>query len=161
MSGAVLRDWPVGPAGRRRTAPATLADREQALAGAPLFSSLPKKQLRSISKVTGVWAYPENTVIVQEGKPGGSFYVILEGRASVRNMKGKVGSLSTGDFFGEISLLDPGPRMASVVAETPVKCIELAGRDFLDVIEGESRIANNILRVLAGRLRRAEHPLID
>jgi CRP-like cAMP-binding protein len=160
MSEAVLRGWPVARVGRRKRAPAALTERERALARAPMFSSLPKRQLRAIAKVTGVWTYPEATVIVEEGKPGASFYVILEGRATVLKRKRRVGRLSPGEFFGEVSLLDPGPRTASVVADTSVTCIELAAKDFLDVLASEATIAGNILRTLAKRLRRAEQPLL-
>jgi CRP/FNR family cyclic AMP-dependent transcriptional regulator len=137
-----------------------MAERERALSRAPLFSTLPKRHQRAIAKVTGVWTYPKDSVIVREGKPGASFFVILEGRAIVRRGTRTVGRLSSGEFFGEISLLDPGPRTASVIAETDVTCLELAAKDFLDVIDAENAIAGSILRVLARRLREAERPLV-
>src|SRR5919201_3936095 len=76
-----LREWPVGPVRRRSSGRAALAERERALARAPLFSSLPARKQRPIARVTGVWTYPQGSVIVQEGKPGASFFVITEGRA--------------------------------------------------------------------------------
>ena len=160
MAEVRLREWPVGPVRRRSSGRAALAERERALARAPLFSSLPKRQQRAIARVTGVWTYPQGSVIVQEGKPGASFFVILEGRASVMKGKRSIGRLSWGEFFGEISLLDPGPRTASVIADTDVTCLELAAKDFLDVIAAENAIAGSMLRVLARRLREAERPLV-
>jgi CRP/FNR family transcriptional regulator, cyclic AMP receptor protein len=152
--------WPVAPPPRRSNARAALQQREAALIRAPLFAPLPKRHLRAIAKVTSVWTYPEKTVIVEEGKRGTSFFVILEGRARVTKRGRAAGRLSAGEFFGEVSLLDPGPRTASVIAETPVKCLELSGQAFLDVVARDGRIANALLRVLARRLRETEQPKI-
>jgi CRP/FNR family transcriptional regulator, cyclic AMP receptor protein len=68
--------------------------------------------------------------------------------------------LSAGDFFGEISVLDGEPRTATVVAETPLRCLTLSRRDFVDVLEGEARLAVTILREVARRLRRSERSLV-
>lgn len=152
--------WPFAPVPPRASARALVAERQVALARAPLFSLLPKRHLRSIAKVTGVWTYTSGSAIVKEGFSGSSFHVILEGRATVRRGPRTIARLSEGDFFGEISLLDPGPRTASVIAETNVKCLELVAKDFLALLSRENVIAGAILRVLARRLREAEPPLV-
>jgi CRP-like cAMP-binding protein len=136
------------------------ARRESALAQAPLFASLPKRHLRSIAQVTGVSACEEGTAVVREGDRDSTFYVLLDGRAKVVRRGRTMARLSAGDFFGEISLLDPGPRTASVIAESALRYLTLAGKDFMDILAGESILATRVLRELAVRLRRCESPLV-
>ncbi len=64
-----------------------------------------------------------------------------------------IARLAPGDFFGEISLLDPGPRTASVIAESPTICLDLAGADFRDILAREPSLAMKVMRELARRLR--------
>ena len=64
--------------------------------------------------------------------------------------------LGPGELFGEISLLDPGPRTASVIAEGPTRCLDLAGKDFREILQGEPRLAIRIAAALARRLRLAQ-----
>jgi CRP-like cAMP-binding protein len=64
--------------------------------------------------------------------------------------------MAPGDFFGEVSLLDPGPRTATVVADTPTVCLNLAGGDFRDILAGEPTLSLKVVRVLARRLRDAQ-----
>jgi CRP-like cAMP-binding protein len=130
--------------------------RQAALERAPLLANLPKRHLRSIARVTGVRNYGEGTVIVKEGGSGSSFFVILDGRAKVVRGGRTVGRLAPGDFFGEVSLLDPGPRTASVVAEAPTQCLDLAGGDFRRILAGQPQLALAILRGMAQRLRARE-----
>jgi CRP/FNR family transcriptional regulator, cyclic AMP receptor protein len=153
--------WPVAPVRRRSSTRAALAERESALVRAPLFASLPKRHLRAIAKVTSAWTYPKGSGIVEEGKRGTSFFVILEGRARVVKRGRTIGRLNPGEFFGEVSVLDPGPRTASVISDADVKCLELSGQDLLDLLAKESRMAEALLRVMARRLRENERQLVD
>jgi len=137
-----------------------MAERKAALARAPLFSSLPKRHLHAIAKFAGPWSYAEGATLAKEGDSGSTFFVILEGRARVVRGNRTVRRLAEGDFFGEVSLLDPGPRTATVIAESPIVCLELTGEDFLAVLSREPLIATTILRVMARRLREAERPLV-
>jgi CRP-like cAMP-binding protein len=136
-----------------------LRQRQEALAAAPLFAHLTKRHLRTIAKVTGVASYARGATLVREGTPGSRFFVILAGRARVtRGNRTKV-RLEAGDFFGEISLLDPGPRTASVVAESSLMCLELEGKDFRQVVVTEPMLALRICQELAKRLREGDRYL--
>ena len=153
--------WPFRPA--RRGASITQTEqtrRQQALALAPLFAGLPKRRLRSLAKATAVTPFQEGAEVVKQGSMGSTFYVLLDGRAKVVRSGRTLGRLSSGDFFGEISVLDGGPRTASVVAETPLRCLTLDRKDFNKALEREPRLAMEILWELAGRLRRIERSLI-
>ena len=98
-------------------------------------------------------AYPEGKEVVKEGTPGTTFHVILDGQAKVLRGRRTMASFSAGDFFGEIAMLDGGPRTATVVAETPLVCLTLSRGDFLDVLEDQANLAARILREVARRLR--------
>jgi CRP-like cAMP-binding protein len=154
------RGWPFASAqrGAGRISSAELELRQQALARAPLFASLSKRQIRTIAQITGVSEFDQGASIVKEGSHGDAFFVILEGSARVVSGPKEIARLGAGDFFGEISLLDGDPRMASVIAETPMKCLDLAGEDFRSILEGEPGLALDVLRVVARRLRTAEQP---
>jgi CRP-like cAMP-binding protein len=72
--------------------------------------------------------------------------------------KRKRGTLGAGDFFGEISLLDGGPRSADVVAATDVDMLGLTAWVFRGVLEQYPSIAQKMLVTMAGRLRDATKP---
>jgi CRP-like cAMP-binding protein len=130
------------------------------MARAPLFASLSKRHVRAIAKVTGVSEYAAGATLVKEGEPGVVFFVILEGWANVLRGTRVAARLAPGDFFGEISLLDGGPRTASVVARAKLVCLELAKRDFDPILDNEPKVAARICRELARRLRERERPLV-
>ena len=154
------RGWPYTPVPGRSAGRAALAERKAALSRAPLFAALSKRHLLTVARIAGAWTYAEEATLVKEGDPGSTFFVLVEGRVRVVRGKRTVGRLSEGDFFGEISLLDPGPRTATVIAESPITCIELTGQDFHEVLAREPSIGTAILRVLARRVREAERPLV-
>src|SRR5262249_20098817 len=91
--------------------------------------------------------------IVQVGEAGDAFYLLLEGRAAVA---GKSRVLRPGDFFGEMALLDGGPRSATITATTPARVIRLPRRAFVKAVEEDPQVALAVMAVLAARVRRAE-----
>jgi CRP-like cAMP-binding protein len=128
-----------------------------ALAQVPLFSGLAPRYLRRIGDLTEEQRYMEGARVVREGDVGDTFYVILEGQAKVVSGSGRVvNRLRPGDFFGEISLLDGGPRTASVVAETELTMLALTRKDFLRVIQQDPAVGVKLLAHTAGLLRRME-----
>jgi CRP/FNR family cyclic AMP-dependent transcriptional regulator len=147
--------WPIArpPPGSRSVAKVALGRRQDALAKAAFFAQLSKRHLQSLAKVSQAFDFPTGAAIVEEGAVSSSFFVILEGQAKVVRKGRTVKRLMGGDFFGEISLLDPGPRTATVVAESNVRVLDLAGKDFLDVLADEPQLSIRILQELAKRLR--------
>ena len=71
-------------------------------------------------------------------------------------MRGTSRALGPGDFFGEIALLDGGPRSATVTATTGVRTMKLPRRAFVKALEEDPRIGLAIMEELAGRVRRLE-----
>jgi CRP/FNR family cyclic AMP-dependent transcriptional regulator len=152
--------WTFRPTGREggRAARVGLAEREAALARAPLFASLPKRALRRLAGVAGVTERRQGVTVVKEGAAGSVFYVILEGRVKVVRKGRTIARLKAGDFFGEMSLLDDQPRTASVVTEEPSTFLTLSARDFRAALESDATLSKRILREMAARLRRLEKP---
>jgi CRP/FNR family cyclic AMP-dependent transcriptional regulator len=131
----------------------------QALAEVPLFAHLSGRDLRQVHAITEEYDYPEGAVIAKEGSSGDAFFVVLEGQAAVRRGGRTVATLWPGDFFGEISLLDGGPRTATVSAQTAVRCLVLLHEEFLRLLASDGAFAAKILRGAAQRLRQMDHPL--
>lgn len=101
----------------------------------------------------------EGASVVRAGEEGDTFYVIVEGEVEVVSPDGRVvATLRPGEFFGEISLLDGGPRTASVVAATPLRMLALSRSAFREMIEVEPRVAVGLLKHAAMLLRRLERP---
>jgi CRP-like cAMP-binding protein len=153
------KGWPFEPirAGEKISL-TELRLREQAMARAPLFASLPGRDLRSLAEVTSVERYQAGSTVVKEGAPGTAFFVILEGRAEVVIGSRTISRLGPGDFFGEISLLDGDPRSASVVPDSSLLCLKLGGSHFLQLLSDQPKLMLKLLREVARRLRAAESP---
>jgi len=122
----------------------------------PLFQDLSRREVRRIVEAGRELEFPPGRMMVQEGSVASDFYLILSGRATVSRNLRKVRSLAAGDFFGEISVLDGGPRSATVVAETHVLVFRLDRPAFLRLLRTEGSISRKLLQGMAARLRSAE-----
>jgi CRP-like cAMP-binding protein len=129
-----------------------LSEQMTLLARAPLFEGLPKTHLRKIARVSAAWNCRAGEELVKEGAAGTVFYVILEGHAKVIRRGRTIKRLGQGDFFGELAILTRAPRSASVVAETPMRCLTLSAADLRDVLMDEPAIAVRMLDTLAHRI---------
>jgi CRP-like cAMP-binding protein len=121
-----------------------------------LFSGCDRKELGQIAGLATEIDVPKGKVLAQEGSPGREFYVILDGKASVAIGGKQVATLGPGDFFGEMALLDQGPRVATVTAEDEMEVAVLDPREFATLVEEHPGVARKILKGLAQRLRESE-----
>jgi CRP-like cAMP-binding protein len=129
------------------------------LAQVPLFADLPPRYLKHLADRMDEERFMEGASIVRYGDIGDTFYVIVEGEAKVLAPSGKVvNHLRPGEFFGEVSLLDGGPRTATVVAETPIRMLSLSRPAFRNLIETEPGVAVGMLKHASAMLRRLERP---
>jgi CRP-like cAMP-binding protein len=103
--------------------------------------------------------YRPFTTIVREDTPGDTFFAIVEGQANVVRGTRTAAKLNPGDFFGEISLIDGGPRTASVVAQTALLTMRLSRPAFYKMLKMEPKIGVAILQEVARRIREREKPL--
>jgi len=127
------------------------------LRGVPLFSSCSKRELSRIASLTDQVEVPEGKVLMREGDPGSEFFVVVEGQARVVvRDRGRVTPLEPGASFGELSLLDQGPRSATVEAETDMEVLVLDARSFSSLLAEVPSVARKLLVAMAARLRIAE-----
>ena len=124
-----------------------------------MFSSLSRRQLERLAKETDEQIYAPGDRIVEEGMLGETLFIILEGKAKVLRGKTQVAEVLPGEFFGELSTLDGGPRTATIVAETAVRVIRLFRRSLLAMIRDEPRLALEILEGIARRIREIDRTL--
>jgi len=132
------------------------SDKADILKSVPLFSGLSKKHLDLISQRFDEAHLAAGTVLTQEGEIGLEFVFILEGQVRVEKGQNAIGTLSSGQFFGEIALLDQGPRTATIVADTDVILLVLHVQYFNELLEKIPEMSHQILKALCGYLRRAE-----
>jgi CRP/FNR family transcriptional regulator, cyclic AMP receptor protein len=121
----------------------------------PLFADCSKRDLELIARVAKDVSHPAGTVIAREGEPGVGLFIILDGKAEVTIGGSKKAMLGSGDFFGEIALLDGGPRTATVTAITDLKLLGLTEWVFRGLMMEHPAIALKTLQQMAGRLRSA------
>ena len=121
-----------------------------------LLEGCTQRQLKAIAKITEVLEVPADTVLARKGEAGDAFFFILDGRARVDVSPKKRVRLEPGEYFGEMSLLDGGPRSASVTAETPLRLLVIKRRDFATLLHEAPDLTTNLLATLSRRLRLAE-----
>lgn len=134
-------------------------DMVKLLAGVPLFEGLSKRELEAVVGAGKEVDVREGKQIVEEGQTGLGFHLILEGTVRVMVGGEDRAQLGQGEYFGEMSLIDGGPRSATVVAETPVRTLSLASWAFLPILDDHPSISRKLLVELSRRLRSVEQSI--
>jgi CRP-like cAMP-binding protein len=119
----------------------------------PLFSDLSKRQLRSVVASANEVQFSPGSAVVEEGKEGKNFYFIKRGTVVVQAPGVGDTTLGPGAYFGEVSLLDGGPRTATVRAETMVTGLELTRAGFDRLLAKDPSIGRTIMRNMSSWLR--------
>jgi CRP/FNR family transcriptional regulator, cyclic AMP receptor protein len=122
----------------------------------PLFRGLSRKQLAQIERLVDEITVPAESRLATAGQHGAELVVIVEGRATVTVGRRRTVRLGPGDFFGEMSLVDGGPRSATVEAASDMRLLVIGGREFSELLEKAPPIVVKIMRVLSCRVRDAE-----
>ena len=141
--------------------PADSTSAAQRLRTIPLFTQLSDEEVTRVTQAARERTYPKNSVILFEDDPGDALYVVLTGEVKVV-LIGEDGRevilsiLRSGDFFGEMSLIDNQPRSAHVIATEASNLMVLRRDEFRDCLEQAPRIALGLLQALSRRLRRAD-----
>jgi CRP-like cAMP-binding protein len=139
-------------------------DEQELLRSVPIFSELTEADFSSLAKVANRRRYPKDAVVFFENEQGDFFFMILEGRIKV-TILGDDGReviltlLGSGDFFGEMALLDNEPRSATAIAVEDTELLSLHRNDFQSVLTDNRSITVGLIKVLTGRLRRANHQI--
>lgn len=123
-----------------------------ALKRLPLFAGLSRRQLVQVAQLTDDLEVPAGTVLCSEGARGDEFFVIIDGEAAVTRGHEPVATLGQGDFFGEIAVLEPMSRTATVTAATPLRFFLVSEHAFTSLLDTDPEIERRVLRTLARRL---------
>ena len=126
------------------------------LAKVPLFGACSRKELDRIGALADEVSVESGRLLTQAGRVGREFFVIADGTATVEIRGEVVAKLGSGDFFGEMALLDHAPRSATVRADTDMTLYVVDSRSFASLLEDAPTVARKILRGVAQRLRKAE-----
>jgi len=119
----------------------------------PLFRDCSSEVLDQLADATAEFEFTADSPIVQQGQVGNGLYIIVAGGARIVAGSDELARFGPGDFFGELSVIDQQPRAASAYAVGDTACLALASWDLVAVLERDSRLAMNLLKELAGRLR--------
>jgi CRP-like cAMP-binding protein len=125
-----------------------------ALSKVPLFSGSSRRELEFLVTRTDEVEVPAGRTLIQQGALGDTFYLLLEGEASVEVDGHQRPPLRTGSFFGEISMLDRGTATATVVTTAPSKLMVMSHVQFRDAIKGNDELLSQVMAAMALRLRR-------
>ncbi len=122
----------------------------------PLFAGLLPSELERIALVMNPVDVASGQVICAEGDLGRDFYLLARGEATVERAGAIVAKLHAGDHFGELALLDRGPRSATVRAAGDCRLYVLGDESFAAVLNEVPALAQKLLAALARRLRQAD-----
>jgi CRP-like cAMP-binding protein len=134
------------------------------LASVPMFTGLHRDELLKFAELTRERTYPKGSVILFQGDPGDSLYVLRQGRAKVvligeDGREVILGVLEPGAHFGELALIDDQPRSAHVIAMEDSQLLILRREDFRRRVEANPSVAWALLTELSRRLRRADQKI--
>jgi CRP/FNR family cyclic AMP-dependent transcriptional regulator len=130
----------------------------------PLLAGLSEQQLEQLAAGSARRHYPRGRTIVSEGEPSNSMYILLSGRAKVQrsDSEGKeviLAVLSSGDWFGEMSMIDDAPRSASVITLESCDFMAIEKASFKQMLAQSTDVCMAVMRGLVGRLREADRKI--
>lgn len=135
-----------------------------------IFGGLEERTLERVVELLEAQRAPKGTVICREGEPGRAMYVLAEGevmvcREGTHGNRIRMVRLGSGEFFGEMTLIDPQPRSATVTVEKDSTLYALTNRDlyrlYQEDLPGYAMVVQNLCRELARRLRRADERICE
>ena len=135
------------------------------LENVPIFEHLTEKELSEVLRLTHERTYKKDEHVFKKLAPAEGMYVILDGGVLITDSDSETvfATLESGDFFGELALLDEEPRSASAISTMPSRLIGFFRTDLLTLMKRSPELGNKILlnlsRVLGERLRRTNQEL--
>jgi CRP/FNR family transcriptional regulator, cyclic AMP receptor protein len=126
------------------------------LSHVPLFANLNASELKKVSRLTTALSVKAGTVLTRQGEVGREFFVISSGKVEVSVDGDVVATIGPGDFVGELSILDGGPRTATVTCLTDVELEVLTRAEFSQLLDDSPTLTRRLLVGVANRLREAD-----
>lgn len=124
------------------------------LKAVPMFAEASEEILADVGGILEEREVTAGEVVFEKGEAGDSLYVIVHGQVRVFDGDRTITHLGEHDIFGELALLDPEPRLASVAAVTDTRLLRLDREGFAELMAGNIEIVRGVLHVLCERLRR-------
>ncbi|ANI91326.1 MAG TPA: Crp/Fnr family transcriptional regulator [Dietzia timorensis] len=139
---------------------------DDALSRAGIFQGVDPAAVKALRDDLSPAEFSRGETIIREGEPGETLYIIIDGKVKLsrKSPDGRENLLSVlgpSDMFGELSIFDPGPRTSSAICVTDVKVESMNRTALRRWISERPEIADQLLRVLARRLRRTNNNLAD
>ncbi len=125
------------------------------LKGTPLFAGVAAEDLSSIARLAEERSFAAGECIVTEGELGDELYIIMSGSVAITRGGEPVNTLMPGEAFGEISVLDAGPRTATAAALVETEVLAITSEEFYEILYEQAEIAEGVIRMLVKRLRDA------
>lgn len=138
-----------------------LATRSDVLRSVPLFQGMTDRAIEAIAGLAEDAEFPAGAELTREGSSGESFIVIVTGRAAVDVGGRQVRELSAGEYLGEISLIDGGPRTATVTATEPIQALIVPRVGFEKLMNDYPVVRLDVLNALTHRIRETTPALSD
>jgi ATP/ADP translocase/HEAT repeat protein len=126
------------------------------LKSTPLFSRVAAEDLATLARHAEERSYAAGERIVSEGELGDEFYLLVRGEATVTRGDQQIGKLGPGDAFGELAVLDAGPRNTTVTAVVETEVLAITSEEFYEILYEQAEIAEGVIRMLVKRIREAE-----
>jgi CRP/FNR family transcriptional regulator, cyclic AMP receptor protein len=117
----------------------------------PLFAGCSKRELGEISTLADELSFPAGRTLIEEGRQGHEFFLLVEGEVDVRAKGRKLNTLSDGAFFGEMALVSQRPRNATVTTSSPVRVLVVHEQAFRRLLRDSPPIQLKVLQTLADR----------
>jgi CRP-like cAMP-binding protein len=122
------------------------------LSRVPMFSHCSETQLDHLASESEERSANAGDAVVREGEAGDEFFVIADGAAEVTRGGKPVAKLGPGDYFGELALLDPAPRGATVSASAPTNMLVLSRGSFTKALDDIPALRDAVLHGMARRI---------
>lgn len=122
----------------------------------PLFAGMTDRTLEAIAALATETEFADGEALTLEGDEGDAFYLLLDGRVDVTRGGVEVRMMERGDFIGEISLIDGGPRTATATAIGPVLALVIRRDAFLDLMDRFGAVRLGVMMALTERIRSDE-----
>jgi pyruvate phosphate dikinase-like enzyme/cyclic nucleotide-binding protein len=139
------------------TVPPATSGQVAAIERVPFFDNMSPRDVDAIAAMFKERRFAAGETVMKEGAGGAAFFVIESGEATVTIGGRQRTTLTKGDYFGEVALIDEGARSATITASTELVCYGLTYWEFRPLVQQNATIAWNLLQTLAKRLRNAQH----
>lgn len=133
-----------------------VTDKVEILRSVPLFADLDDRSLQAVAMFAHDTSFKAEDVVMLEGEPGDTFYVIVEGTVRIEHGDRTIRSMTAGGFFGEIALIDQRPRTATVECVTDVRALEIRRHEFERLLETLPAVHRRVRAAVDRRVRSRE-----